>query len=194
MKQNNNTLYSQTSIDRLKKDINKTFATQTTKSEQSIKLDQYKKRIMNVLSQMDDKTQQVQLQQSQSEISTQLLLSAKNAIIENIKVLQPSDKNLKNIEKNLDKLFTIQEELQVHPQNKEIKQLLWKIETKITQQTNLSKSINDDKKCQICFEKDKEYVAIPCGHYIYCKECKELIKKDCLICRNPITSVMKIYQ
>ncbi|CAD8072023.1 unnamed protein product [Paramecium sonneborni] len=194
MKQNNQTQYSQTSIDKLKKDISKTFATQTVKSEQSIKLDQYKKRIMNVLSQMDDKNQQVQVQQTQSEISTNLLLSTKNAIVENIKVLQPSEKNLKNIERNLDKLFTLQEELQEHPQNKEIKQLLWKIEMKITQQTNLTKAINDDKKCQICFEKDKEYVAIPCGHYIYCENCKDLIKKDCLICRNPITSVLKIYQ
>ncbi|CAD8147480.1 unnamed protein product [Paramecium octaurelia] len=194
MKQNNHTQLPHTSIDRLKKDISKTFANQTTKSEQSIKLDQYKKRIMNVLSQMDDKTQQVQIQQTQSEISTKLLLQTKNAIIENIKVLQPSDKNLQAIEKNLDKLFTIQEELQDLPQNKEIKQLQWKIEMKITQQTNLTKSMKDDKKCQICFEKDREYVAIPCGHYIYCEDCKGLIKSDCLLCRNPITSVLKIYQ
>ncbi|CAK93765.1 unnamed protein product (macronuclear) [Paramecium tetraurelia] len=58
------------------------------------------------------------------------------------------------------------------------------------QQTKL----DDSSLCQICFEFPKQYVASPCGHFIYCHNCKELALKQCLICREPVQLLIKVFQ
>lgn len=45
-------------------------------------------------------------------------------------------------------------------------------------------------KCIVCWERERTIAVIPCGHYIYCRECFEIINSSsdnaCSICRKPI--------
>ncbi|CAD8106401.1 unnamed protein product [Paramecium sonneborni] len=56
------------------------------------------------------------------------------------------------------------------------------------------KGKDDSKLCQICFELPKGYVATPCGHFVYCQQCKNLAQGQCLICREPIQLMIKVFQ
>ncbi|CAD8095111.1 unnamed protein product [Paramecium primaurelia] len=79
--------------------------------------------------------------------------------------------------------------LQIKDQNKQCED--------IKQQNNFQNdvtAIEDSKLCQICFEFPKEYVATPCGHFVYCKNCKNLALKECLICREPVQLLIKVFQ
>ncbi|CAK62867.1 unnamed protein product (macronuclear) [Paramecium tetraurelia] len=55
--------------------------------------------------------------------------------------------------------------------------------------------ICEGEKCQICFAKKRRYVAIPCGHYIYCEVCKLLVeqKMKCLLCRQTVCQMFEVY-
>ncbi|CAD8110630.1 unnamed protein product [Paramecium primaurelia] len=55
--------------------------------------------------------------------------------------------------------------------------------------------ICEGEKCQICFAKKRRYVAIPCGHYIYCEICKQLVeqKMKCLLCRQNVCQMFEVY-
>ncbi|CAD8187297.1 unnamed protein product [Paramecium octaurelia] len=55
-------------------------------------------------------------------------------------------------------------------------------------------AIDDSNLCQICFEFPKQYVATPCGHFVYCQNCKDLAVKECLICREPVQMLIKVFQ
>ncbi|CAD8122337.1 unnamed protein product [Paramecium sonneborni] len=53
----------------------------------------------------------------------------------------------------------------------------------------------ENEKCQICFAQRRKYVAIPCGHYIYCQNCKKLVeqKMKCLLCRQNVCQMFEVY-
>lgn len=57
--------------------------------------------------------------------------------------------------------------------------------------------INEEKKCIICCEKERDAVLNPCGHVLCCLECARKIhenrlkKATCPICREEITSIIK---
>lgn len=58
--------------------------------------------------------------------------------------------------------------------------------------------MNDPRKCQICYDREKNSVAWPCGHAMYCYVCilemKEGIGKGiCAFCKCQIKEIKKIY-
>ncbi|KAM3127647.1 hypothetical protein pb186bvf_020244 [Paramecium bursaria] len=59
-----------------------------------------------------------------------------------------------------------------------------------------SQSDDDSSTCSMCLDQKREYIAIPCGHFIYCGTCTELLKQklECILCRKAITQFMKVYQ
>ncbi|HSA76168.1 MAG TPA: RING finger protein [Nitrosarchaeum sp.] len=54
---------------------------------------------------------------------------------------------------------------------------------------------DDEEKCVICLVGDKEWVIVPCGHYILCGECDGAVKHShitlCPICRETIIKTVK---
>ncbi|CAD8202269.1 unnamed protein product [Paramecium octaurelia] len=58
-----------------------------------------------------------------------------------------------------------------------------------------SEQICESEKCLICFAKKRKFVAIPCGHFIYCQVCKELVmqKLKCLLCRQNVLQMFEIF-
>lgn len=56
----------------------------------------------------------------------------------------------------------------------------------------------DDNKCIICCNDERNYACIPCGHQIFCRNCrKEFLKKsppNCPQCRKEILMIVKIYK
>ena len=53
-----------------------------------------------------------------------------------------------------------------------------------------------EKKCMICFSKEKEYILLPYYHYGFCQNCANNIKIDkgeCPYCRAEITDVPKVF-
>jgi len=49
--------------------------------------------------------------------------------------------------------------------------------------------------CVICMETNKTHAFIPCGHYIACEKCANLMKlQGCPICSQNIQSIFKIYE
>lgn len=55
------------------------------------------------------------------------------------------------------------------------------------------KSYSDRNKCQICLERHKKIIFIPCFHYGVCKQCSENLTK-CPFCNLEILSKNKVYQ
>lgn len=55
-------------------------------------------------------------------------------------------------------------------------------------------SENDDDKdiCIICWDKKREYAIVPCGHRVFCVDCKDRCGSACPICRGAMTSVMRV--
>jgi len=52
-------------------------------------------------------------------------------------------------------------------------------------------------ECRICMERDKSTAFLPCGHYIACRECADLLRSDsglCAICSVAIDGVLRIYE
>ena len=51
----------------------------------------------------------------------------------------------------------------------------------------------DDKKCVVCFDlTERKHALVPCGHTQFCKSCIEKFK-DCPVCRESVSSFIKIY-
>lgn len=49
--------------------------------------------------------------------------------------------------------------------------------------------------CVICMDKPQDHILNPCGHAVYCGECAQTcIANGCSMCRQPCTSVLKIYR
>ena len=48
-------------------------------------------------------------------------------------------------------------------------------------------------ECIICFEKEKTFAFIPCGHKILCSECVKKKFQKCPLCRKSVTGVLRIY-
>ena len=60
--------------------------------------------------------------------------------------------------------------------------------------TNIIKSAEDDL-CQICCENPIDSALIPCGHYMMCGSCSDVVAKyDCPVCRISITGKLKIFK
>jgi len=55
-----------------------------------------------------------------------------------------------------------------------------------------NKRLKEEKLCKVCWEKDKEIVFIPCGHFSTCSECGLRFEK-CPVCRAKIKSIVKSY-
>ena len=61
----------------------------------------------------------------------------------------------------------------------------------------LEEEIENLKKCSICFDGEKKYVFMPCGHYGLCKDCfdkKKSYKRKCPFCRRKIKKYNKVYR
>lgn len=58
----------------------------------------------------------------------------------------------------------------------------------------ISSLLPDSLKCIICIEIVKNVIFIPCFHVVLCKRCyEELVEKRCPICREPVSSIVKIF-
>lgn len=51
---------------------------------------------------------------------------------------------------------------------------------------------SETKVCIICIEREITYIAVPCGHFNYCRECIEKLHK-CAVCNGPIKQKVKVY-
>ncbi len=51
-----------------------------------------------------------------------------------------------------------------------------------------------EKSCRICYQNERNYVAIPCGHILLCADCVTKLTKDsCPMCRQPTSSWQRVY-
>ncbi|KAM3142300.1 hypothetical protein pb186bvf_005709 [Paramecium bursaria] len=68
------------------------------------------------------------------------------------------------------------------------------IEKKVEKQED--HDIPECEKCSICLAKRKQYIAIPCGHFIYCKDCHMIVKSQmlCLLCRQTVWQLTKVFE
>eukprot|EP01084_Bolivina_argentea_P151083 263741_1 len=56
------------------------------------------------------------------------------------------------------------------------------------------KQLDDtDNECVICYDCEKEYLCVPCGHLSLCENCKDSVK-ECPICRSPCDSIIKLFK
>jgi hypothetical protein len=55
--------------------------------------------------------------------------------------------------------------------------------------------VNPRLMCCVCMDAEKEYAIDPCGHVLWCETCytKSNIAAGCLLCRNPITKIIRVY-
>jgi hypothetical protein len=54
---------------------------------------------------------------------------------------------------------------------------------------------NEDELCIVCMDAPPTHVAIPCGHQVTCAKCSGMYPlRPCIICRKPVTSVIKVYK
>lgn len=62
-----------------------------------------------------------------------------------------------------------------------------------TSQIEVEEIADDTKnKCVVCYENDKEFVFIPCGHMATCAKCS-FSMNVCPICRSNITAKQRVY-
>ncbi|CAK93570.1 unnamed protein product (macronuclear) [Paramecium tetraurelia] len=92
-----------------------------------------------------------------------------------------------NSEVNVIKQF---DNVKIEDQKQNNQNVIQQVQNKQETVTNL----DDSNLCQICFEFPKQYVATPCGHFVYCQNCKDLAVKECLICREPVQLLIKVFQ
>lgn len=51
----------------------------------------------------------------------------------------------------------------------------------------------EEEACTICLDRQRNYMAFPCGHFDFCLDCiKEM--KQCSTCRKPITHIVKVFK
>jgi len=46
--------------------------------------------------------------------------------------------------------------------------------------------------CSVCMDRPPDVVMVPCGHIYACEQCGKKLK-ECAICREPVTQVLRIY-
>lgn len=61
-----------------------------------------------------------------------------------------------------------------------------------TSQNELEENVDTKNKCVVCYENDKEFVFIPCGHFATCAKCSFSMSL-CPICRTAITTKQRVY-
>ncbi len=60
-------------------------------------------------------------------------------------------------------------------------------------QSKISRKINDEFTCTICYTDETDCIFVPCGHRCCCSECAKKCNMKCPMCRNGIDKVYKIY-
>ncbi|CAD8104117.1 unnamed protein product [Paramecium primaurelia] len=85
----------------------------------------------------------------------------------------------------------ILEQINLDKQNKISNEIQIKQDEKVQE----NEQICEQEKCQICFAQKRKFVAIPCGHFIYCQNCKELVlqRLKCLLCRQNVIQMFEIF-
>lgn len=61
-----------------------------------------------------------------------------------------------------------------------------------TSTSELEENVDTKNKCVVCYENNKEFVFIPCGHLATCAKCSFSMKL-CPICRSVITTKQRVY-
>ena len=62
--------------------------------------------------------------------------------------------------------------------------------------TNKSTEVREIKPCDVCFEKPKDAIFLPCCHISCCYSCSKniMLKRfKCIICNQTIVSTKKVY-
>ena len=63
-----------------------------------------------------------------------------------------------------------------------------------SEQAQKQSEISDsNQECRICLDKHSCFALVPCGHIVACEDCEKKLPKDCPICRNEITGMLKVY-
>ena len=57
----------------------------------------------------------------------------------------------------------------------------------------LEQKLSDTNLCEICFEKKKNILCVPCNHISICESCSPHINSKCPICRTPVTQIKKVF-
>lgn len=58
----------------------------------------------------------------------------------------------------------------------------------------LQAKCKDKKQCVICWERERNYILIPCGHYMLCGTCAcTTIGKECPYCRKQIYDIQQVF-
>lgn len=50
-----------------------------------------------------------------------------------------------------------------------------------------------EKCCVICLDEFRTHVIVPCGHRCVCEACAQMVTDTCPICRQQVTTVMRVY-
>ena len=50
--------------------------------------------------------------------------------------------------------------------------------------------------CNLCFSRPREYILVPCGHGLFCRNCADRCKtrNRCPVCRGRIDELMRVFQ
>ena len=62
------------------------------------------------------------------------------------------------------------------------------------QSRDKSEDKSDDNCCVVCMDATKTHLMVPCGHKCVCETCAAAITKECPICRNNITTILRVYE
>jgi hypothetical protein len=58
----------------------------------------------------------------------------------------------------------------------------------------LKAKCKDKKQCVVCWERDRNYILIPCGHYMLCGTCAcTTLGKECPYCRKQIYDIQQVF-
>jgi hypothetical protein len=71
------------------------------------------------------------------------------------------------------------------------------LENNINTVNDLTKPNEEKEICVVCLDKKKTCIALPCGHYNFCTECTNELKKKkdtCPICRNIVKEYILVYE
>ncbi|CAK70231.1 unnamed protein product (macronuclear) [Paramecium tetraurelia] len=147
-----------------------------------------------ILSLVCDKKREIKKVIDQSKENSNNDESQYGNILENQAEIKIVDENQKVHQQETPTLGgNIIEQINLDSQNKLLDENMIKQEPIEIGQEN--EQICESEKCQICFAKKRKFVAIPCGHFIYCQVCKELVmqKLKCLLCRQNVLQMFEIF-
>ncbi|KAI7899094.1 uncharacterized protein BX663DRAFT_518894, partial [Cokeromyces recurvatus] len=73
-------------------------------------------------------------------------------------------------------------------ENEKLKEELY-----LCREENKKLSTEDERtKCKVCFNRNIEYILLPCFHFAYCQPCASKLT-ECAVCRKSIQSVQRVY-